>query len=239
MAALGKVDVIGLDARLLGMLETAYALRDCGSVMVGSEELEPADGWSYGKVLETLVADPRDVDPADLGRLLVDAYRSSYSDSDAITLSAIDLTKVAVLADSVSQFAAAVGNDDFPSLNEARKACRSYGSTYGLNTIDLGRFLGQVEQVSGVDPTVVQKATSAKAALENAVIANYASQMRQGEFGSMGLAIYFPGSHFEYYGDPDRDAYRTADVPYPVEFVEKEKWVDFVHAYMTWVSYPF
>lgn len=238
LAPLGKIDVIGFDACLMGMLETAYALRDCGSVMVGSEELEPAGGWSYDRFLAPLVADPRGVEPADLGRMLVDAYRSSYGDGEVATLSAIDLTKVAPLAAAVSEFATTVGTEDFPALNEARKACRNYGSTFGLNSVDLGHFLGEVQRVSGVASAVVEAATSATAALADAVIANYASSARQGEFGSTGLGIYFPGSHFEFHGDPDCDAYRPGNTVFPVEFVDREKWVDFVHSYLTWISYP-
>ena len=71
------------------------------------------------------------------------------------------------------------------------------------------------------------------------MIDNYASPLRQGEFGSHGLAIYFPGHHFLYHLDPDCDAYRPANSAYPVEFVEKEKWSTFVHSYMTWMSYPY
>ena len=75
----------------MSMLETAYALRDSGSVMVSSEELEPGDGWSYDNFLQPLVADPAGTDAAGLGSLMVEAYRKYYGDRDATTLSAIDL----------------------------------------------------------------------------------------------------------------------------------------------------
>ena len=59
-----------------------------------------------------------------------------------------------------------------------------------MNSIDLGRFLDQVTKAPGVDKTLAKKASTAKAALEDLVIANYASTSRQGAFGSEGLAIY-------------------------------------------------
>ena len=62
LAQNAKIDVIGFDACLMSMLETAYALRDRGAVMVGSEELEPGDGWSYDNFLENLVADRHRID---------------------------------------------------------------------------------------------------------------------------------------------------------------------------------
>ena len=55
----GKLDVLGFDACLMAMIETAYAMRDVSHYMVGSEELEPGDGWQYDDVLQKLQHDPR------------------------------------------------------------------------------------------------------------------------------------------------------------------------------------
>jgi Clostripain family len=71
----GLVQDAGFDACLMTMLETADALRDSGSVMLGSEELEPGDGWSYDDFLHPLVADPGGTDAAGLGSLMVEGYR--------------------------------------------------------------------------------------------------------------------------------------------------------------------
>ena len=229
------IDVIGFDACLMSMLETAYALRDSGSVMVSSEELEPGDGWSYDNFLQPLVADPAGTDAAGLGSLMVEAYRKYYGDRDATTLSAIDLTKAAALADAVSRFATtAIPNLDthMPAITRARNACENYAPGYGLNSIDLGRFLDQVTKAPGVDNTLAKKASTAKAALEDLVIANYASTSRQGAFGSGGLAIYFPKSQLEFNNDADHDAYQPGNTHYPVEFVDKQKWSNFMHSYL-------
>jgi len=234
LAQNAKIDVIGFDACLMSMLETAYALRDHGAVMVGSEELEPGDGWSYDNFLEPLVADPTGTDAAGLGSLIVEGYRKYYGDRDATTLSAVDLTKSTTLAKALSQFATtATGNLDgqLPVLKKAREACENYAPGYGLNSIDLGRFLDQVAAAPGVDNALAKKASTAKAALEDMVIDNYASSLRQGAFGSQGLAIYFPKSRLEFENDPDHEAYRPGNTYYPVEFVDKQKWSKFLHAY--------
>ena len=235
LVKVATIDVIGFDACLMSMLETAYALRDSGSVMVSSEELEPGDGWSYDNFLQPLVADPAGTDAAGLGSLMVEAYRKYYGDRDATTLSAIDLTKAAALADAVSRFATtAIPNLDthMPAITRARNACENYAPGYGLNSIDLGRFLDQVTKAPGVDNTLAKKASTAKAALEDLVIANYASTSRQGAFGSEGLAIYFPKSQLEFNNDADHDAYQPGNTHYPVEFVDKQKWSNFMHSYL-------
>ncbi len=229
------IDVIGFDACLMAMLETAYALRDVGSVLVASEELEPGDGWGYDLFLEPLVADPAGTDAARLGSLMVEGYRAYYGDRDATTLSAVDLGATATLATAVSRFAetATTGLATHrPVLARARDACENYAPGYGLNSIDLGRFLDRVAEADGVDGTLATRAREARAALDAVVIANYASRSRRGRFGSHGVAVYFPKTRLEFANDPDRDGYRIGNTYYPVEFVDKEKWAAFLHAYL-------
>jgi len=46
-AAGRPVDLVGFDACLMNLVEVAYELRSYATVMVGSEEVEPGDGWPY------------------------------------------------------------------------------------------------------------------------------------------------------------------------------------------------
>jgi Clostripain family len=230
----GPIDLIGFDACLMAMLETAYALRGLGTVMVGSEELEPGEGWSYDNFLRPLVADPAAYDAAALGRAMVAGYRDYYGDRDATTLSAIDLGKVQAAAAALSRFATeATANLDthLPALKRARRACENYAPGYGLNSIDLIRFLDQVVSAPSVDAKLASRATSARAAVADTVLDSYASVQRQGRFGSHGLAIYFPASQLAFDNDPDRDGYVKGNSNYPVEFVERQKWGAFLQAY--------
>ena len=48
-----KVDLVGMDACLMTMLEVAYQIRDHAQILVGSEEVEPGDGWPYDAVLRS------------------------------------------------------------------------------------------------------------------------------------------------------------------------------------------
>jgi hypothetical protein len=230
-----KIDVIGFDACLMAMLETAYALRDSGAVMVGSEELEPGDGWSYDNFLQPLVADPGGTDAAGLGSLMVEGYRKYYGDRDATTLSAIDLSKTATLANAVSRFAATAARNldaHLPVLKQARDACENYAPGYGLHSIDLGRFLDQVAKSPGATNTLASRASTARDALHDLVIDNYASTWRQGDFGSEGVAIYFPKTQVDFDNDADGAAYRPGNTLFPVEFVDKQKWATFLHRYL-------
>lgn len=235
LTADAKLDVIGFDACLMAMVETGYALRDQASVMIGSEELEPGDGWSYDKFLRPLIADPTHTDAAKLGSLVVQAYRDYYGDRDAVTLSAIDLTKIDAVASAVSKFATTAKanlDENLKVLQRARNACENYAPTYGLQSIDLGRFLDQVTKAPSVAQALKSKAAAARTAVHDSIIDNYASTIRRGKFGSEGLGIYFPRNLDEYSADPDGTGYQASNTYYPVEFVQKQKWADFLHAYL-------
>ncbi len=88
----------------------------------------------------------------------------------------------------------------------------------------------------GVDPTLARRAGSARAAVEGMVIDSYASTQRQGRFGSAGVAIYFPESKQAYDNDPDGDGYALGNTHYPVEFVDRQRWARFLHAYFEQVT---
>ena len=63
------------------------------------------------------------------------------------------------------------------------------------------------------------------------VVNSYAGAARQGDFGSRGIAIYFPKSKAMYEQDPYGSAYRDENRDYEVEFVSQHKWDNFLHAY--------
>jgi len=102
-SATTDMDLVGFDACLMGMIEIAHEIKDTGaSVMVGSEEAEPWDGWPYDTILGDLNSNPL-LTAAQLGTAIVDRYYQSYGNSE--TQSAIDLSHMNTLTRAVSDFA--------------------------------------------------------------------------------------------------------------------------------------
>jgi len=102
-AATPDMDLIGFDACLMQMIEVAHEIKDTGaSVMVGSEETEPFDGWPYNTLLTDLVATPA-LTPAQLGSAIVTRYYESYTNDH--TQAAIDLGQMNTLSSTVSTLA--------------------------------------------------------------------------------------------------------------------------------------
>jgi len=100
-----KVDVVGMDACLMTMIEVAYQLRDHAQVLVGSEEVEPGPGWPHSTILADLTKSPTMTGPA-LGAAIVQRYVESYRQGgEDATQSAIDLGQLDELVEAVDVLA--------------------------------------------------------------------------------------------------------------------------------------
>ncbi len=107
-----KVSLIGMDACLMSMIEVAYQLRANGDYMVGSQEVEPMEGWPYTPILQHLTSHPEMTAEA-LSKLIVREYGRYYEEqfwqtrgsSRKVTQSATHLKAVECLAEAIGRFA--------------------------------------------------------------------------------------------------------------------------------------
>ncbi len=130
-----KPNLVGFDACLMGMMENAYLLKNSGiSVMVGSEELEPGDGWPYHTIAQGL-SSHSEWSAAQLGEWIVDKYYESYNMNE--TQAAIDLTKIDALASALSSFATAMKTswqDNVEHIKNAAQTVRNRIQDAVINT---------------------------------------------------------------------------------------------------------
>jgi Clostripain family len=228
-----RLDVIGFDACLMNMIETAYAMRGVARVMVGSEELEPGEGWQYDTWLEKLVANPT-MDATSLGKVLVESYQARYDGPfSEETLSAIDLDRTERLTRAITLLADACQakiDSELHNIRKARTGCKNYAPGYGLHGIDLGLLCDQLVS-NTTDPVISARAKAVRRALDRMVIAKFAGPKRQSGFGSNGLAIYFPATKSQFDSDPDHDGYLETTTLFPVEFVRNHNWDSFLQVY--------
>lgn len=89
-----RLDLIGMDACLMAMVEGARELVDFTDYFVGSQEVEPIDGWPYALILSALNKEPQ-MAPRELAVRIVSEFARSYKAAtrleETITQSAIDL----------------------------------------------------------------------------------------------------------------------------------------------------
>ncbi|MBU2574328.1 MAG: hypothetical protein KKH28_09665 [Elusimicrobia bacterium] len=77
LAQIGKIQILGMDACLMQMIEVGYEIRDYAEYIVASEETEPADGYTYNTFLGPLVAKPG-MTPKEFSKVTVDSYVNHY-----------------------------------------------------------------------------------------------------------------------------------------------------------------
>ena len=98
-----KFDLIGFDACLMAMIETAFFIKEFATTMVASQEVELGAGWDYKKVFMPFLF--KSLSPQEFGNHIVESYAKTYSFIDDFTLSCLDLTKINSLENNIEQLA--------------------------------------------------------------------------------------------------------------------------------------
>lgn len=89
-----KIDVIGMDACMMAMLEVAYQIKDYAQYLVTSQETEPGNGWAYEGFIHALTTQP-DMSAVSLCSTIVSQYADYYRNQEpepSFTQSAFDLS---------------------------------------------------------------------------------------------------------------------------------------------------
>jgi hypothetical protein len=230
-----NLDVIGFDACLMSMLETAYALRGAAQFMVASEELEPGSGWQYARWVKPLSDHPT-ISPKDLATLIVTSYKDEYQDYGQTTLANIDLQAVPAAAVALDTFAAALNaklDIQRTAIAAARNKLPAFGSYYhvkGNGSIDLQSFLTAFSKATS-DAALKQLSETAQKAIHGVIVETYASDQEK-NWSPTGVAIYFPPTAKDFCADPNSSGYFKSNSLYPIEFVQTSDWATFVTGYL-------
>ena len=213
-----EIDVLGFDACLMSMFEIAYQLKGTARVVVGSEELEPGDGWPYDRVLKTLAAAPT-MSPADLGARIVELYVESYKD-ESITQAAVDLSKLDGVARSIDTLAKALTkaikkSSDYAAVTKSLNATQRFDTP---DFVDLGHFCQELTKraASGDVKAGAKSTIGALTASDGFVLAE--RHKGKSVSNASGVAIYFPRG-------PVNKAYSKLD------FAKATGWRTFLEAY--------
>ena len=222
-----KVDVIGMDACLMTMLEVAYQIRDHALILVGSEESEPGEGWPYDRILADLARSPR-MDGEALSKTIVNRYIDSYDKgapfSPSVTQAAVDLSKLGDITQAVDDLAAGLLGKLNSTQTQAaiymawRNTTRFYENLY----MDLYQFADNLGRLSE-DRQIQNGCTAIKRTFEGREAASpLIAERHSGESmkAVRGLSIYMPP-----FKNPS-DFYRELD------FANQTKWADFLSAYL-------
>ena len=185
-----KIDILGMDACLMSMAEVSYQVRDSVRFMVGSEEVEPGDGWPYHKILGRLLKKPG-TSPQELAKIIVDEYLASYSASSNVTQSACDLGHAKPMAEAIDRLARTLERKlDQPAIRlailEARDRVQSYEVPDYIDLLDFCQLLD-----ASSDDAEVSAACRNIAGVARDYVVKSGYKGSAMEY-STGCAIYFP-----------------------------------------------
>jgi hypothetical protein len=220
-----KIDILGMDACMMSMAEVAYQLRDSVSLTVGSEEVEPGDGWPYDRILTKLAKKPTMM-PSEVATTIVNEYLASYPANAEVTQSACDLAKSGVLASTVDQLADALNNHLSDAAARATIVeCRLQTQTYDTpDYIDLYDFCDLTEGKSRLADIQTACRAVKNAIQRDGVIIRSGYKGKNVEH-SKGLSIYFPQKSLS-------SLYGTLD------FTKKTAWGKFLQGYLSHTRRP-
>ena len=239
----GKLDLVGLDACLMGNFETAQALAPVAHVLVASEEFEPAHGWNYTALLNALHKNPALTGP-ELGKIAAESYYQYYAAADgggrgassAITMSAISLDRLdplqkalTALGDVGQKVLHARPRAGWVRLARARADSEEYGSEGGRGRG--GEEMHDLQHIARImqtpdEPELSAAAKTVEDAAKAVIIYNAHGADRP---HSTGLSIYFPVDGLRDF-DPHARDYRLKT------FAMESRWIHFLALYAYAVS---
>lgn len=230
-----KIDLLGMDACLMGMLEVGFQVRPFANYLVTSQEVELAYGWNYYAFLQHLAQLHSRMDPEALARNIVATYENLYRNKiHFYTQSAFMLNRVEHVQESLEQVLLCIRNckefDEtamYNAIKKARKLCLQFSSPYyidicsfyqelhnQLNTITEKKYRNTREAEFHKQIEELKKALLvAIKTVQDTIISNVAGKYLT---KASGMSIYFPNN-------------QKIDASYSrTDFAKKSSWLAFL-----------
>lgn len=99
-----KIDIIGMDACLMAMLEVGYQIKDYANLFVSSQNVEAGMGWYYEELLRPLTEEAKQTTPLQLCKQILFAYNLYYKPRlPFYTQSVLDLSQMSGIVAHLDQ----------------------------------------------------------------------------------------------------------------------------------------
>jgi len=203
-AGLKKIDLVGFDMCLMAQIETAYELENLADVMVGSEAIEPNDGWPYEAVIP-IFTNPT-ISTKEVAKRIVAAYDDHYrSNQESMTTqSAFDLKGVGKTLKALDNVVnKLIGRLDltWPTVSRALFFSESYAAR---TEVQRGKnALASIDLMDALNRLRINMKNFPAASEYDALVASMnkfvlASQTSPARHLSTGVAIYAPVTERSY-----------------------------------------
>jgi hypothetical protein len=196
---MGGVDVYGSDACLMQMAEVVYEIKDYTKFIVGSEETEPGDGYTYDTFLGPIVA-KGNMTAEEVAKVTVDAYSDHYqAQGSGSTQSYIKSSTINGLLDASNAFAY-----DITAAGEKALAKKAMGAAQSFAYAENKDFyhFAQLVVAETKDNNVKVSGEFLMSYIKNTLVAhNRTNNSPGGWWGpelyddAHGIAVYLPGGN--------------------------------------------
>lgn len=231
-----KVDIYGSDACLMAMAEIASEMKNSVHYFIGSEEIEPGEGWPYDAILAEWNK-KNSTSAEEVAKIVTNEYVKSYQGGgggsfnsyNEVTFSAFNLEKTERMYSAVSALGAYLRRLD---RSKQKKVVQAFARTQMFYHSDYRDFLDLFSQLEKLNLIELSKEVSlqgVKDAIHEYVIVN---RVTTDYAQATGLSIWLPTklstykSYSEYYstlqfqhdtrwGDALREVLQAAAVSTP------------------------
>jgi hypothetical protein len=191
-----KVDIYGSDACLMAMAEVASEMIDSVDYFVGSEDVEPGEGWPYAPFMKKWT-EMSGAAPVEVAKLLSKEYLAAYTAGvygiQEVTMSVMDLNFLPAFNRSVANLTAELVKMNSDEMKKAHEAASNTQEFTLGDYKDTGDFLDLIsEQVTAKSQT--EAIVGVRSAMEKLVVANDVSP----SFRAHGVAMWIPTMSYEY-----------------------------------------
>lgn len=225
-----KIEIFGMDACNMNMIEIGYDLRESANFMVASQDDIPDASWPYDRIMAQLSSTPN-ILPRDLAALVANTYVAGYSDyiGEPVSLSVLNLDYSGSIEPLVTNLATELKKAFGDVLGRraianARNNVRNFGQN---QFIDLRHFC---QLLTGAPSALAKAAGALNGAFEGFVAENEISideTRRNVERDCNGTSIFFPQD------DPIADSHQETIRDYSrLEFARITGWADFLKLYL-------
>ncbi len=219
-----KIDVLGMDACVMAMLEIGYQIKDYVNFFVGSQDCEMADGYDYQALIKK--ATQAALTPQEFAQTIVSTFGDYYEPraqvgtytQSAIATSLIEEIKANLddIVDCLLRFAESKEikrRIHQLRLNDCIQFCQNpmYVDLYGLYEA-LEKYFSDFKILSADDQDLALLLTIGKNLVSQAVVANATGKASR---NAQGISIYFPLTYID-------ESYKTT------LFARDSKWFAFL-----------
>ena len=194
-----KLDIVGFDACLMSTIEVVEVVAPYSNIMIGSEILEPGDGWDYSFL--QLIVDNPSTTPEQLGAKIVDTFVAQGQTSEQSY--SLTMLNMSIAEDTINAINALAELKDTTTLISDLEAIR-YNSVHvesgdSSSAVDLLHMLTSLSQYTSsyeVEMAAKQAAANVSAMIMKAEFNSDPSDIDT--TGMTGISILFPNLEDEW-----------------------------------------